>query len=270
MQHFVIYLPLIILLLSIFALIFVTASDRSIQILQLRDFSLMVTRFAKKSPRVHLRLLTIKRVIVAIVLIHLVTFFILYQVLQDRIASLLIEKNIEKVKVESLIIPYFAFFQSDYTANTGFKKSKKRTRVDIQVNGHLWSGLRLGITEIATAKINSIIGKQFVFSYMTDTKKLTPEIHKHLKREVASKVIVTYELEKFDNRGPYIVVILSEKNRSKDRQQVATEIAKRLLVELTVAKGLKVNYVVVKVADPEIYKKNNRIKVIAKGTAGTY
>ena len=270
MQHFVTYLPLIILLLSVFALMFVTASDRSRQILQLRDFGLMVTQVAKKPPLGHLRLLTIKRVVVAIVLIHLVTFFILYQVLQDRIASLLIEKEIEKVQVESLIIPYFAFFQSDYTANTGFKKSKRRTRVDIQVNGHLWSGLRLGITEVETAKISQITGKSFVFSFMTDTKKLTPAIHKHMKREVASKVIDSYELEKFDNRGPYMVVVLSEKNRSKDNQLVATGIAKRLLAELTVAMGLKVNYVVVKIADPEIYVNDKRIKVIARGTAGTY
>ena len=52
--------------------------------------------------------------------------------------------------------------------------------------------------------------------------------------------------------------------------QVATTIAKRLHTELTIAKKLQVNYVVVKVVDPALYLDKKRIKGIARGTAGVY
>ena len=66
------------------------------------------------------------------------------------------------------------------------------------------------------------------------------------------------------------MVVLSEKNRVKDNAQIATKIAGRLHRELTVVKKLAVNYVVVKIVDPELYLEKKRIKVIARGTAGVY
>lgn len=270
MEQFGAYWPLIVLFLSVLVLMFVTASNRAEQILQLNDFRQAVIRVSKKAPREHLQLLSIKRIILVVLLLHLGAFFALYQVLQVRIETLLIEKEIEKAQVGSLIIPYTAFFRSEYVSRTGFKYSKRRTRADVQVKGSLWSGFEVSMTEIDLAKVSKVVGKKFVFSFMTDTKKLTPEIHRHMKREMASKEIDAYELEKYDNRGPYIVVVLSEKNRAKDHAQVATTIAKRLHTELTIAKKLQVNYVVVKVVDPALYLDKKRIKVIARGTAGVY
>ena len=270
MEQFGAYWPLIVLFFSVLVVMFVTASNRGEQVLQLKDFRQAVIRVSKKAPREHLRLLSIKRIILVVLLLHLGTFFALYQVLQVRIETLLIEKKIEKAQVGSLIIPYTAFFRSEYISRTGFKYSKRRTRADVKVKGNLWSGFEVSMTEIDLAKVSKVVGKKFVFSFMTDTKKLTPEIHRHMKREMASKEIDAYELEKYDNRGPYIVIVLSEKNRAKDHAQIATTIAKRLHAELTIAKKLQVNYVVVKVVDPALYLDKKRIKVIATGAAGVY
>ena len=64
------------------------------------------------------------------------------------------------------------------------------------------------------------------------------------------------------------MVVLSEKNRVKDHEQVANAIAKRVYNELTTVKKLMVNYVYLKVIDPDLYLNNNRIKQIARGGAG--
>jgi len=262
------YLPLFVLLIFVLALLFATTNDRDGQIIALKDFGFAINRFRKKTPREFLSLLTIKRAVITIVLVHLLTYAALYNVLQNKISSLLIEKEIEKAQVQSLILPYLAFFQSSYDADTGFKYSKRRTRANIQVTGHLWSELNINVTESDLAKISQVVGKKFVFSFMTDTKKLTPEIHRHMKREIASKEIDAYELERYDNRGPYIVVVLSEKNRAKDHEQIANAIAKRVYEELTVNKKLMVNYVYLKIIDPDLYLNSNRISQIARGGWG--
>ena len=120
MEQFAAYWPLIVLFLSVLVVMFVTASNRGEQILQLKDFRQAVIRISTKTPREHLQLLSIKRIILAALLLHLGTFFALYQVLQVQMENLLIEKEIEKAQVGSLIIPYTAFFRSEYISRTGF------------------------------------------------------------------------------------------------------------------------------------------------------
>ena len=58
-----------------------------------------------------------------------------------------------------------------------------------------------------------------------------------MKRELKKNQITYYQLIQYDNRGPYIQVILSEKNQNKDDNKMAATIAKRLFDELTVNKG---------------------------------
>ena len=184
--------------------------------------------------------------------------------------DLIAEKKLEDVQVGSLRIPYLAFLQSEYMANTGFQKFKRRVRIDVDVEGNMWSGFKVHIGQRQMVKLNKITGKKFVFSYITDTKKLTPVIERHMKRELKNKQVTYYQLTQYDNRGPYIQVILSEKNRNKDTNKMAATIAKRVFDELTINKGLKVNQVVIQIIDPEAYEANKRKTVIGRGTAGTY
>ena len=100
---------------------------------------------------------------------------------------LLQEKEIEGVRVGSLVMPYSAFFRSEYMADTGFSKSRKRTRADVSVSGRLWSGFDVRISEIELAKVSKIVGKAFVFSYLTDVKILRPAIDKHMKKMVRNQ-----------------------------------------------------------------------------------
>ena len=80
-----------------------------------------------------------------------------------------------------------------------------------------------------------------------------PPIDKHMKKMVRNKQIDEFKIETFDNRGPYVLVVLSEKNRGKAVKAVATQIAESLHTNLTKTNNLKVNQVVIKVVDPEQY-----------------
>ena len=217
-----------------------------------------------------LGLFTIKRVVYAIIAFCFVSYIWTYQSLKSEIRVLLVEKEIEGVEVGSLVMPYSAFFRSEYLADTGFSKSRKRTRADISVSGRLWSGFDLHISEIGLAKVNKIVGKAFVFSYLTDVKILEPAINRHMKQLVRNKLIDVFKIETFDNRGPYVLVVLSEKNRTRDVNAVATQIAESLHTNLTKTNNLKVNQVVIKVVDPEQYAKSKRVKVVGRGKAGQY
>ena len=137
------------------------------------------------------------------VLFCFVSYIWTYQSLKSEIRVLLLEKEIEGVAVGSLVMPYSAFFRSEYVADTGFSKSKKRARADISVSGRLWSGFDLYISEIGLAKVNKVVGKAFVFSYLTDVKILKPAINRRMKQLVRNKLIDAFEIETFDNRGPY-------------------------------------------------------------------
>ena len=264
------FVPLVVFVLAVLGVLLLTAPDRRAQLLKLRATTGNIANRRHRPREALLDLVTVKRVVYLIVLFCLVTYIWTYQSIKQEVRILLLQKEIEGVAVGSLVMPYSAFFRSEYTADTGFSKSRKRTRADISVNGRLWSGFDVHISEIELAKVNKIVGKAFVFAYLTDVKILKPAINKHMKKMVRTRQIDTFEIETFDNRGPYVLVVLSEKNRSKDVKAVATQIAESLHVNLTKTNNLKVNQVVVKVVDPEPYTRNKRVKVLGRGTAGQY
>ena len=262
------YLPIVLFVLSTCFLIFLISSNKDDQILYLKKSG---NYFIKKiRPGELLTLITIKRIIFYAIAIYIAVFIVHYQSLKASMRDLIAEKKLEDVQVGSLRIPYLAFLQSEYMANTGFIKFKRRARIDVDVEGNMWSGFKVHIGQRQMVKLNKITGKKFVFSYITDTKKLTPVIERHMKRELKNKQVTYYQLTQYDNRGPYIQVILSEKNRNKDNNKMAATIAKRVFDELTINKGLKVNQVVIQIIDPEAYEANKRKTVIGRGTAGTY
>ena len=264
------FVPLAVFVLGVLCVLLVTAPDRRAQIVRLRATAGNVAHLRHRSREAFLGLFTLKRVVYLVVLFCLVTYIWTYQSIKQEVRGLLQEKEIEGVRVGSLVMPYSAFFRSEYMADTGFSKSRKRTRADIWVSGRLWSGFDVHISEIELAKVNKIVGKAFVFSYLTDVKILRPAINKHMKKMVRTKQVDEFKIETFDNRGPYVLVVLSEKNRAKDAKAVAAEIAQSLHTNLTKTNKLKVNQVVIKVVDPEQYTKNKRVKVVGRGTAGQY
>ena len=101
-------------------------------------------------------------------------------------------------------------------------------------------------------------------------KVLKPAINQHLQIAEDQKKIDDFKLEMFDNRGPYIVVFLNEQDQSKDVNQIAKMLAQDVFDHLTKKKQLKVNRVVIKIAEPEPYLRNETIIVIGRGTAGSY
>lgn len=264
------FIPLVVFVPAVLLVLLATAPDRRAQLGRLQAAAGNVAN-RRHRPREALRgLFTVKRVAYLVVLFCLVTYIWTYQSIKAEIRTLLLQKEIEGVEVGSLVMPYSAFFRSEYTADAGFSKSRKRTRADISVSGRPWSGLDLHISEIELAKVNKIVGKAFVFAYLTDVKILRPAIDKHMKKMVRNKQIDEFKIETFDNRGPYVLVVLSEKNRGRDVKAVATQIAESLHTNLTKSRNLKVNQVVIKVVDPEQYTRNKRVKVVGRGTAGQY
>ena len=264
------FVPLAVFVLAVLLVLLVTAPDLRLQLLKLHATMGNVAGLWRRPRQALLGLVTIKRVVWLIVLFCLVSYIWTYQSLKQEIRTLLLQKELEGVAVGSLVMPYSAFFRSEYMADTGFSKSRKRTRADISVSGRPWSGFDVHISEIELAKVNKIVGKAFVFSYLTDVKILRPAINKHMKRLVRNKLIDEFKIETFDNRGPYVLVVLSEKNRGKDVKAVATEVAESLHTNLTKTNKLKVNQVVIKVIDPDQYARNKRVKVLGRGTAGQY
>ena len=264
------FAPLAAFILVVLCVLLVTSPDRRAQLVQLRASAGNVAHLRHRPREAFLGLFTVKRVAYLVVLFCLVTYIWTYQSIKQEVRTLLQEREIEGVTVGSLVMPYSAFFRSEYMADTGFSKSRKRTRADISVSGRLWSGFDLHVSEIELAKVNKIVGKAFVFSYLTDVKLLRPAINKHMKKMVRTKQIDEFKIETFDNRGPYVLVVLSEKNRTRDVKAVATEIAQSLHTNLTKTNKLKVNQVVIKAVDPEQYTKNKRVKVVGRGTAGQY
>ena len=264
------FAPLIAFVLVVLVVLLFTAPDRRAQLLELHSAAGNIAHMRHRPREAFLGLFTVKRAVYAIVLFCLVSYIWTYQSIKSEIRVLLAEKEIEGVAVGSLVMPYSAFFRSEYMADAGFSKSRKRTRADISVRGRLWSGFDLHISEIELAKVNKVVGKAFVFSYLTDVKILEPAINRYMKRLVRNKQIDAFQIETFDNRGPYVLIVLNEKNRSKDVKAVATEIAESLHTNLTKTNELKVNQVVIKVVDPEPYTKNKRVKVLGRGNAGQY
>ena len=264
------FVPLVVFVLVVLVVLLFTAPDRRAQLLQLYATAGNIVHMRHRPREALLGLFTLKRGVYAIVLFCLISYIWTYQSIKSELRALLVEKEIEDVVVGSLVMPYSAFFRSEYMADAGFSKSKKRTRADVSVNGRVWSGFDLHISEIELANVNKIVGKAFVFSYLTDVKILEPAINRHMKQLVRNKLLDAFQIETFDNRGPYVLVVLNEKNRGKDVKAVATEIAESLHTNLTKTSRLKVNQVVIKVVDPESFTGNKRVNVLGRGKAGQY
>lgn len=267
MERLSAYLPVFVLVLSAMALLFATAADRKQQGANLIGG---FTRILRSGAGGMKRWFSLQRIVLWFIVLFLLSYLWTYQRAQDTIAARLADSGIEEVKVGSLIIPWSAFFQSRYTANAGFSRSKKRTRADVSMEGYFWTDLDARIDETGLAKINKITGKKFVFSYLTDVKILRPAINRYMDQLVRGRQIDQYEIETFDNRGPYIIVALNEKSLGKDTSKVATSLAEGLHTNLTKTNQLKVNQVVVKVVDPEPYLAEKTITVIGRGKAGSY
>ncbi|MGI9311096.1 MAG: hypothetical protein ACR2P7_06145, partial [bacterium] len=153
--------------------------------------------------------------------------------------------------------------------DAGFSKSKKRARAAVAIRGNALTGFDATIDETGMAKVNKIIGRKFVFSYLTDVNILRPAIHRHMDKLVRAKRVAKYQIETFDNRGPYILVALGSANQSDDAA-AATSLAQELHIHLTKTDQLKVNQVVIKVLDPQPFLERGAIQVIARGKAGNY
>ncbi len=270
MDHLINYLPIFVLALTAIILLFATAADVKQQFAGIADSFNRLRRSLQVNSKRNKKRFSLQRILLWLIFLFLLLYLLAYQRVQDAIAVQLVERDIKEVVVGSLIIPYSAFFQSAYLADVGFSRSKKRIRTAVSIKGNMWSGFDVHIDEIGMANINKITGKKFVFSYLTDVNILRPAINRHMDQLVRGKQIDQYEIETFDNRGPYIIVALSEKNRGKDSKTVATALAKGLHTNLTTANQLKVNQVIIKVVDYDAYIADKTIKVIGRGKAGNY
>ena len=270
MERLIAYLPVLVLVLSVVALLLATAANRKRQLVGISDGISKIFHFGFAGRAGVRKWFSLQRMIFWLIALLLLSYLWTYQRVQEAIADHLTESGIEEVKVGSLIIPWSAFFRSAYVADTGFSRSKKRIRTEVSIRGHLWSGFDAHMDEVGLAGVNKITGKKFVFSYLTDVKILRPVINRYMKQLIRNKQIDQYEIETFDNRGPYIIVALSEKNRDKDANQVAASLAQSVHTNLTKTNQLKVNQVVIKVVDPEPYLANKTITVVGRGTAGNY
>ena len=279
MAHTFAYLPVLLFAMLIAAFLFISAADRNAQAARAKHSARMVyANFHQKfahgfNPRNFLpRRVNFRRAIFWAAVLYLISYIAAYQRLQDAIADELIASGAAEISVGSLIIPHSAFFRRAYVADAGFYKSKSRARAELQVRGNVWSGFAIDIDEASLAKINKLAGKKFVFSYLTDVKILRPAIHEHMRELLAAKQIAKYEIETFDNRGPYLIVALGthRSRRAEDPAKIANEMAEGLHAKLTKVKQLKVNRVVVKIAEPGAYINDNTVNLLARGTAGNY
>ncbi|MDA8011669.1 MAG: hypothetical protein MPJ83_04970 [Gammaproteobacteria bacterium] len=262
------YLPVLAFAAAAAALLFATAADRAAQWGNFKNALRMLRRRARGMHIGHLRRIRPRRAVFWLLVLYLLSYIAVYQRVQDALAGELARNGIEEVAVGSLIIPHSAFFRRAYTADAGFSKSKTRARAEVAVRGSVWSGFDIAIDESGLAKIGKLAGKKFVFSYLTDVKILRPAIHAHMRQLQSAGQIEKYEIETFDNRGPYLIVALAADGA--DAQAAASQIAGGLHTKLTRTDQLKVNQVVVKVVEPAAYLSGGGINILARGTAGNY
>ena len=263
------YIPSAIFILFVMALLFVTSPDRAIQIRELKATGPRLVDWFVTFPTEIRQRLPLSRIIFYFLVFWLGAYIWTYQVIQSRVTTLLEESDLKGVDVASLVIPYLAVFQTEYESDTGFVKSRKRARAKVSVEGSVWTEIKVHISKRQMVKVKKIAGAGFTFSYLTDTKVLKPEIQRFMKKMARNKEIYKSRIETFDNRGPYILVVLAEKDRAKDVTTIANDIAAKVHGYLTKKKKLKVNQVIIKVVDPEQYTKG-RVKVLGRGKAGTY
>ena len=271
MQTAYAYWPVLMFASFIAAILFAASTDRAAQIARIASAvsRLRIERFKFR--------LSASRVVMTLLLTCLLSYMWTYQRIQDAIAEQLIVHKLDKVEVRSLIIPYSAFVQSAYIADAGFTMSKKRTRAAVAVRGFGWGALEVQLNDAALAKINKVAGGTMVFAYLTDddVNKLRPAIKTYMDKLTRAEQITKYEIETFDNRGPYLFVALTESRSDEARSdesvaQSAKAIADGLYANLINTEKLKVNRVVVKIVARDAYLADKTIQVIARGTAGSY
>ncbi len=261
-----IYLPVIGFFAALMLLTFATSSDRLQQVQSLRAGFARLTYFRMSDLRHYF---TLGRIIRWGFLIFLLSFIWVYMALKSEIKKDMAEFELE-LDVGTIKIPPLAFFKSEFVANAGFSRRRRRERVDVEVTGNVFTGFAVNFEETDLAALSKLTGKAFTFNYLSDVKVLRPAITAYMKRTIASKQIAFFEIETFDNRGPYLLVVLDESKRGGDAGAMATKLAEGLYNNLTGAKALKVNQVVVKVIDPADWAADKTITVIARGKAGSY
>ncbi len=266
MSVVLIYLPVVGFLCALMVLTFVTSSDRAQQVQSLRAGLTRLTYFRRSDL---LRYFTIGRIIRWGLVIFILSFVWAYMALKNEIRRDMAKYEME-LDVGTVKIPPLAFFKSKFDANAGFNRRRRRERVDVEVSGNVFSGYTVNFEENDLATLSKLTGKAFTFNYLSDIKVLRPAINAYMKRTIAAKQIEFFEIEIFDNRGPYLLVILDESKRGEDAEKLATKLAEGLYNNLTGEKKLKVNQVVIKVIDPVAYAADKSIDVIARGKAGSY
>jgi len=261
-----VYFPVILFFLALTAVLFMSASDRAMQVRTVQEFGQRIVRLR---PKDLFEYLTPVRIIGWFMVLFTLLFIVHYQMVKTQIEALMVEKEYE-LDVGTIAIPFGAMFRSEFTVESGFSRRKRRERASVSVTGNILGGMNISMEDIELAKLSSLTGKAFVFNYLSDVKVLKPAIEKYLKRTINSKQITHFEIETFDNRGPYIFVVLGKRYRKGDLDGYAEKIAKGLFKNLTGSAKLQVNQVVIKAIDPIRYERNKKIKVIARGKAGSY
>jgi hypothetical protein len=266
MSILTIYLPILGFFAALMLLTFATSPDRLQQVQSLRAGMARLTYFRRSDV---LRYFTLGRILRWGLVIFLLSFVWTYLALKSDVRKDMVGYELE-LDVGTIKIPVLAFFKSEFVANAGFSRRRRRERVDVEVTGNVFTGFEVNFEETDLATLSKLTGKAFTFNYLSDIKVLRPAINAYMKRTIASKQIEFFEIEIFDNRGPYLLVILDEGKRGGDAEAMATKLAEGLYTNLTVAKALKVNQVVIKVIDPADWAADKTITVIARGKAGSY
>lgn len=272
------YLPVILFAALILAALFACAGDRAAQLTHIAGLPARMRRRMQRGGGTAagdgiaaIRNFSPARIVFYICALFILLYVWTYQRAQDAVAAGLANNGVEEVAVGSLIIPWSAFFRGEYIADAGFAQSKKRTRVDVTIRGRGWQAMHADIDEAGLAKIASVTGQKFVFSYLTDVKILRPVIEEYMMQLVRGGQIAKYEIETFDNRGPYLLVALpADAAAGNDTVAVADELAAGLYTNLTKTNQLKVNQVVMKVVEAAPYIADGSVSIIARGTAGNY
>jgi len=216
-----VYAPIVLFFLAILLVTFATSPDRLVQVHNQRAFFVRITYFRSKDIGTYLTVPTILRWLVTI---YLLTFLTLYLVRQRDVRNMLAERELE-LDVGTLKIPALAILKSEFVADTGFSRRKRRQRVALGVAGNVFSGFEVRIEETDLAKLAKLTGKAFEFNFLSDVKLLRPAIEAYMQTTTRNKVTSYFEIETFDNRGPYLLVVLDKGRRSGDLLEVANKIA---------------------------------------------
>ena len=252
--------------LAVIGVTFATAPNRGRQVQMMRGTLARMTYFRRGDL---VGYFTFAKALKWLVMVFLLTFLWAYLTLFFDMRKMLVERELE-LDVGTLKIPAFAILKSEFTADVGFSRRKRRQRVSVEVTGNVFAGYKPVIPDTGMAKLSKLTGKAFTFNFLSDVKILRPAIDAYMRTLIRNKVLSFAKIETFDNRGPYMLVILDEGRRGSDLEKEAKKIADLLFNNLTVTREMKVNQVVIKVINPDDWDSNKTITVLARGQAGTY